>query len=163
MTDFFFSEEEAVVAVKFEMGIQDNMRRCTLALAASFTAIQLLRLATHFEYTAFLLACEAAALAVYAMFIAQLNLKVKRQAHLLSKRALIYEQTESLLSLSDAEGIILSIKPEDIVMAESGKRIVRITAANKGSVCLPRRLIKEQLLDSLQERLAKNYKILIWA
>ena len=153
--EFRFTEEEAYITARCEIGVGDLPRKLStvLAIAALFTAA--VRLIMGLPLPSFaMLGCYAAALAAWVIMMVYIRWRLKVTAKDIASRDLyLYYGDDGVEMYEVTERLRYHAPFDDITAVERGDRVCRITAP-MGRICFPLRLLSAselQKLDGLEK------------
>ena len=148
--EFRFTDEEAMIAARCELGVGDLPYRLSLMLAATVAVTAALRALRKMPLPSFsVLGCYVAALAAWILFLVYVDRRLKATAKDIGSRTLCLYWSEEGAELADYAGQSLyrtSFAEAEVI--ERGDRVCRITSP-MGRICFPLRLLSASELQAL--------------
>ncbi len=148
--EFRFTEEEAMITARCEIGVGDLPRRLSLILAAATLAVFGLRLAKKMPLPSFsMMGCYAAAAAAWIIMLVYIKKRLSMTARDIASRTLYLYYGEDGAELYEVTERFRYHAPfGDITAVERGDKVCRITAP-MGRICFPLRLLSASQLQKL--------------
>ncbi len=153
--EFSFTDREAGIVARCELGVGDLPRRLSLMLGATAAATVALRAARKMPLPSFaLLGCYAAAVTAWVVFLVYLDRRLKLTAADVASRTLgLYWSGEGMELYDYAGQLRYRAEFPQVETVERGDLVCRISSP-MGRVCVPLRLLSAselQALDGLEQ------------
>ena len=148
---FVFTDEEAAIVARCEIGVGDLPRRlyCWMAIALLFVFALRPALGMPLLPSFAVLGCYAAAAAAWIILMVYIDRRLKITARDIASRELyLYFGKDGVEMYEDTESLRYHAPFPDISLVERGDRVCRITAP-MGRICFPLRLLSAEELRQL--------------
>ncbi len=163
---FQFSETEAKITAKWEIGVRDYVTPLTVLLFALIGLVEVVRAATKTPLPplSFYIA-DGVAVLIFILALYYIGDRVNRTAADIQKRILTvdFRQEEQRLAVIEAGGrVVYRALFSDIDRVDAGPHVVRLSG-RPGAICLPRAQLPGEWLQQLAAQLGKErFKVCKW-
>lgn len=163
---FRFTETEAKITAKWEIGVRDYVTPLTALLFVLIGLVEVVRAAAGLPMPAlsFYIA-DGAAVLVFVLALYYIGCRVNLTAADIQKRILTvdFRMDEGWLAVIEAGGrVVFRAQLDDIDRVDAGPHVVRLSGLS-GAICLPRAQLPDECLQKLAGRLGKErFKVCKW-
>ena len=160
-TPFNFNKTESEIAARWEVGVRDYARPIAITFTGAICLIEAYKLTNGIkDIKSFMM--EVVVLFIFLFVIKKLTEKTQQTANAIAARSLELLCDGENLTLYEGGSQIFKTAVCEITRVDGGPNVLRI-ACPAGAICLPRRVLGDELVAALRERLGKeNFKVHGW-
>ncbi len=163
---FYFSEAEAKIVAKWEIGVRGYVTPLTVGLFSLIAIVEVLRLTVKLPFDPLVFTgIDAAAIGVFCLMLYFIGRRVDMTAREIQKRQLAvdFNLEESRFAVVEYGGkVVFRALNSDVEKIDIGPNVIRIDG-RAGAICLPRAQVPEEFILLMQKQLGKEkFKVQKW-
>ncbi|MEA4911186.1 MAG: hypothetical protein VB092_01045 [Oscillospiraceae bacterium] len=157
-----YNEQTARIAAKWQLGLRDNARAASILFPLFIIILELYRYISQGTVSApAVLRTDAAVILMFMFVLVLLEHKTRQTAQSIRMRALTIDFSADAVVIREGDAVVFSARGDAILAVDAGERAVRFKTAYDAA-CVPKKQAPDALLESLRERLGREYKLHRW-